>query len=338
VAVDGIYGLSTERAVREFQRIFDLEPDGIVGKATWYAISRIYVAVKRLAELTSEGERPNYAIQEYPGYVLRTGSQGNEVLEVQLYLATIALYNNMVRGVEIDGVYGAATRDAVYSFQLAYGLTPDGRVGPLTWRALVDVYNGIKNNVNVPNVGSSLGTVPYPEEELSRGDSGSNVYYVQRLVNALSSVYSELPELSLDGIYGRETERAVRAFQRIVGLNETGVVDRDTWNLLNSTYRQPRSDSVQTFASLTPENSGEREKMSIPTFERPLRVGMTGEDVMRLKRWLFDMGLIEENALANNVFGMATRRAVERAQRLLGLEPTGRVDEKTHNAVFSAVL
>ena len=51
---------------------------------------------------------------------------------------------------EIDGVYGATTRDAVYSFQLAYGLSADGTVGPVTWYKLVDVYNGIKENVDVP--------------------------------------------------------------------------------------------------------------------------------------------------------------------------------------------
>lgn len=40
--VNGVYGTDTERAVRAFQRIFQLEEDGIVGKATWYRIKQIY--------------------------------------------------------------------------------------------------------------------------------------------------------------------------------------------------------------------------------------------------------------------------------------------------------
>ena len=52
VAADGVFGPSTEEAVRTFQRIFHLTPDGIVGKNTWYRISGIYVAVTRMAELT----------------------------------------------------------------------------------------------------------------------------------------------------------------------------------------------------------------------------------------------------------------------------------------------
>lgn len=50
VAEDGVFGQSTENAVREFQKIFNLTPDGIVGFNTWYKISSIYVAVSRIAE------------------------------------------------------------------------------------------------------------------------------------------------------------------------------------------------------------------------------------------------------------------------------------------------
>ena len=56
-AVDGIFGSRTEAAVRKFQEVFNLAPDGIVGPSTWYALVRIFVAVTRLAELRSEGQR-----------------------------------------------------------------------------------------------------------------------------------------------------------------------------------------------------------------------------------------------------------------------------------------
>lgn len=50
LAVDGIFGRKTEEAVKTFQRIFGLPVNGIVNFGTWYAISDIYVAVKKLAE------------------------------------------------------------------------------------------------------------------------------------------------------------------------------------------------------------------------------------------------------------------------------------------------
>lgn len=51
VAVNGQFNEATREAVRTFQQIFNLAQDGIVGKSTWYQISRIYVAVTKLAEL-----------------------------------------------------------------------------------------------------------------------------------------------------------------------------------------------------------------------------------------------------------------------------------------------
>lgn len=51
VATDGIFGPSTEEAVKAFQEVFHLTPDGIVGRATWYKISQVYVGVTQIAEL-----------------------------------------------------------------------------------------------------------------------------------------------------------------------------------------------------------------------------------------------------------------------------------------------
>ena len=54
--VDGVFGAQMASTVRAFQKQFNLTADGVVGRQTWYKISYIYVSVKDLAELTSEGE------------------------------------------------------------------------------------------------------------------------------------------------------------------------------------------------------------------------------------------------------------------------------------------
>ena len=73
----------------------------------------------------------------------------------------------------------------------------------------------------------------------------------------------------------------------------------------------------------------------IPPFERALRAGMMGDDVTMLKKRLCDLGLLDKNALENNIFGMATKRAVESFQLQKCLRKTGRVDEKTHREIFA---
>ena len=56
LTVDGIFGRKMTETVKKFQKQFNLTADGVVGRSTWYKISYIYVSVKDLAELTSEGE------------------------------------------------------------------------------------------------------------------------------------------------------------------------------------------------------------------------------------------------------------------------------------------
>ena len=139
VAVDGIFGDGTEEAVRVFQQIFDLTPDGIVGPATWYKISYIYVAVTKLAELDSEGQYPNIE-QPYPGRLLSYGSRGNDVQRMQQYLQVISRSYSRIPSLVPDGIFGDNTLAAVEAFQRLFGLTEDGIVGPDTWNKILEVW------------------------------------------------------------------------------------------------------------------------------------------------------------------------------------------------------
>ena len=142
VNVNGVFDAATESAVKKFQDIFDLTADGIVGKRTWYKISYIYVSVKKLAQLTSEGE----AIRDgsYPGRPVRRGDRGINVQIVQFYLNQTGVYIDSIQPVAIDGVFGAGTETAVKQFQDFFNLTQDGIVGENTWRKMQDIYEGIK--------------------------------------------------------------------------------------------------------------------------------------------------------------------------------------------------
>ena len=163
--VDGIYGENTEDAVRAFQRVFNLTPDGIVGEATWYKISFIYSSVKRLAELYGEGELlsdiPNQFIEP-----LSVGSSGELVTLLQYFINVIAKFYTQVDEIPITGRFGEETREQVTNFQRVYGIAADGIVGRETWGALYEAYRGIvrtvpqkyfNETVSVPNVGQYPG-------------------------------------------------------------------------------------------------------------------------------------------------------------------------------------
>lgn len=154
----GAFQDSTKAAVTKFQSVFNLTPDGIVGKATWYKISSLYTAVTRLAELDSEGTSLGIGTVP-PGTLLRQGARGSDVITLQYLLNVISEYNPRVPGLAQDGIFGSETRQAVIAFQQAMQLEPDGLVGPLTWNALYQTYQGIQQNV--PSTGTGNGIIEY---------------------------------------------------------------------------------------------------------------------------------------------------------------------------------
>lgn len=154
----GDFQNSTQAAVKKFQGIFNLTPDGIVGKGTWYKISSLYTAVTRLAELDSEGSTLGIGTVP-PSTVLRQGSSGQDVITLQYLLNVIAEYYPDIPRPDQDGVFGSGTRQAVLAFQRIMRLDPDGIVGAGTWKSLYETYRGIQQNI--PDASPDTGTIRY---------------------------------------------------------------------------------------------------------------------------------------------------------------------------------
>ncbi len=145
--VDGIFGPKTQQAVREFQRIFGLISDGIVGRATWYKLVFLYVGVTRLSELASEGQTFTQVQAPGSGVTLREGSTGPAVSALQFFITVLGqvLYNFPT--LDIDGIYGPKTRQAVADAQRYLGLEPTGTVNNETWMALYDAYVAVSDTL-----------------------------------------------------------------------------------------------------------------------------------------------------------------------------------------------
>ena len=164
--VDGIFGSRTEASVKEFQRIFGLQPDGIVGKATWYALVRIYTAVTRLSELRSQGQQFYSINWEYPNGI-RQGDRGDNVRFLQYMLAMLAEYIEEIPSVSVDGIFGTATANAVRSAQRFFGIPITGVVDKTTWDELYDQYSGIENT-------TLRNSETFPSQFNSSGENNAN--------------------------------------------------------------------------------------------------------------------------------------------------------------------
>lgn len=130
----------------------------------------------------------------YPGESVNLGDKDKHVKIVQEKV-----------GVKADGDFGPVTEQAVKEWQAANGLTPDGVVGPKTWKVMF-------GSVSVAP------TSDYPGSPVQKGSRGDAARKVQIVVGATP-----------DGYFGPATERRVKAWQRNNGLTADGVVGPKTW-------------------------------------------------------------------------------------------------------------
>ncbi len=235
VAVDGVFGPTTEVAVRAVQAAAGLGDDGVVGPLTW----------------------PVLVVQVGPG------ASGDAVRAVQ------RLGLPMFPGDEplvVDGVFGPATEEKIRAFQHNWGLTQDGIVGRQTWSFLMRVprawplvsvgatqeTNGRVRTVQhllrahgativadgsygplsgeamrqfqlarrALYISTTCGQLDWPEliGTVGPGDTGETVRAAQWLL-----------DVTADGHFGPATEAAVRAFQGVFLPPADGIVGPETW-------------------------------------------------------------------------------------------------------------
>lgn len=318
-AVTGTFDEATENSVKKFQKQFSLTADGVVGRATWNKVSFIYVSVKDLAELTSEGETAEgtQSTGGWPGTVLRRGSTGSSVEQVQFWLSDLAQFDSSLVRVTVDGSYGAATERAVRAFQQKQSLTADGVVGQRTWNTLYAAWVDAQ---------SDLGGTAWPGTALRRGAAGMEVRLVQFWLRLAADNYSALRPVTVDGSYGAATVSAVEAFQTLFGLTSDGVVGRSTWNKLKEVGLAVANKIVA--ANVAPGQ-----------FTTTTRAGSSGTAVRAVQYYLRRLAAYYSDVprvAVDGKFGAATTRAVKAWQSRAGLTVDGVVGRLTFQSLYDA--
>ena len=230
---DGVFSFDTEDAVKKFQETFGLDPDGIVGNATWYKILFLYNAVKRLNELNSEGITLSEVTKQYAGES-KFGDSGDNIRNIQYFLNYLAEFYSEIPQIAIDGIYGRDTESAVKAFQRLFDLPITGVVDLPTYDVLYRTYLGFINNIPFKYLDGEI--YPYPGIPLRLGSESEVVRLLQEYLNYISQFFIQIPSVSPTGYFGQRTSEAVVAFQRINGLEPSGTVGAATWDAITSVY------------------------------------------------------------------------------------------------------
>lgn len=88
------------------------------------------------------------------------------------------------------------------------------------------------------NTAEEISGIPasWPGHPLDIGSSGSKIRQIQEQLNAIANAYPALPKISVDGVFGENTQNAVKKFQQIFGLPATGIIDYSTWYEIQEIY------------------------------------------------------------------------------------------------------
>lgn len=199
--IDGKFGNGTANAVMLFQMINGLPVNGVIRNYDY-------------SLLMSDAAKAKPATDFSGGNIIaRKNSRGIIVQGIQLKLNSLGFKCN------VDGIFGDKTVKAVKAFQKANGLYQDGIVR----QGLYDLlFSG------APLTPLYKGTLPTGAVIAKRGSTGEVVLKIQQRLNALGYV------LNADGIYGRNTEAVVRAFQVKNSLYPDGIVRQSVYDFMFS--------------------------------------------------------------------------------------------------------
>lgn len=328
--LNGRFGSETDSAVRSFQNIFNLNVDGIVGKATWYKISRIYSAVTKLGEITSEGTE-TFIPDNIPSEILSLGSSGDNTRLLQFILEYLSYFYPTVPDVIVDGYFGENTKNAVIGFQRTFGLEPDGIVGEATWNVLYSVSNEINEAVRQQGDDQR-----YPGTPLSQGDTGQGVELMKRYYNIIAQYYGELPTVQVNTVFDEAFADAIREFQRNYDLDPDGVIGALTWtriveivNFINNARQRDSSETAP--ASATVGNYQPYPGITV-------RRGANGRHVKYIQNALNTINKrdgFKQYIPISGEFDSGTELAVMAYQKRNGLQRSGAVDKVLWDRLMS---
>ena len=241
--ISGHYGSITEAAVMNFQRKNGLSADGIAGAKTLAKIEEKVNGTSSSSSSGSSSSSSGNAAANSSNGLLKYGVRSDAVRTLQQNLKTLGYYDGSV-----TGNFGRLTKEAVYNFQKANGLSADGVAGAKTLSSISGKLSGNSSSGNSSSSGSSnsnsnssgssssnnssdSSTLLNTSVMLQQGSSSSEVLKLQNMLASLGFYTG-----NKTGNFGALTADAVMAYQKSKGLTADGIAGKKTLAAINADY------------------------------------------------------------------------------------------------------
>ena len=153
---------------------------------------------------------------------------------------------------------------------------------------------------------------------------------IQLELNRIGTNYPAIPKIvPANGLYGESTVEAVRVFQGIFSLPQTGIVNKATWYQIKYIFT-----AVKELSELSSEGLSIEEVTNV--LGEPLRLGDYGLGVRNVQYFLNVIAYFNPEipmVQASGVFNQALENQVKAFERFYGLNPDGVVDFRTFQTI-----
>lgn len=256
--------------------------------------------------------------ETYPGYVLELGEAGDQVKIVQSELNRIRInYPAIPKISKVNGIYGVETENSVKKFQEVFNLNETGKVDYSTWYKIKYIYNAVKRLNDLYSEGIKEGeSIVTFSSKLSYGDTGLFVKGLHYYLKTIAFFDPSLPILDVNGVYNDNTKSMVINFQNRYNLPATGEVDAKTWTKIREVYFDLINNVPLEYVEYRDE--------FYPG--RVMSIGMSGEDVRKLQRYLYVICTKYKNipgVRVTGVFDDLTESSVITLQKKFDIEESG---------------
>lgn len=158
---------------------------------------------------------------------------GRPVSSLQYMLGELSYAHEQLPFVAVDGEFGEETLEAVMTFQREFSPPVTGRVDQRTWDDIVRHYRAWERERAHPRLLRAFPPRPFQVEP---GDRDDTMILVQTIFRVLSDVLEGIVPAEADGYHGERSVRNTCWLQQVAHMEQTGIMDRFTWNMLSRLY------------------------------------------------------------------------------------------------------